>query len=187
MRTHWKPVGAAMLAMVTACSGAPTDMATAPDEPMAAAAARRVIGSVTGGAHFTVGPIGEEGWRTSSVSARLHADGTAGGQAQFKNRWSGNEMHMEVTCVNFMPNGRAFVGGTITRGEPLAAGDLAGFFVEDNGQGAQAAPDRSSGWFGAFLPEELDFSCNTDIPAANPFWNNTLLVVESGNLQVSPP
>ena len=81
--------------------------------------------------------------RTFSFTAHVGTDGTATGEAQIDNRASGARDHFEIDCLNVLGN-IAVVSGIAwsATGPGNTNGDGAIFAVEDNGQGATAAPDR---------------------------------------------
>jgi hypothetical protein len=110
--------------------------------------------------------------RTFSFSAIERSDGSVTGQAQLVNRATGTTGHVEIDCLNVIDN-VAIVSG-MTR-----MGITGAFAVEDNGEGANAPPDRitllNTGPF--FTPG----ICMLLTPAVvTPF----LLPIDHGNVQV---
>ena len=80
----------------------------------------------------------------SAFSAVERSDGTLSGQAQLVNRQGGSaaQVHVEIDCLNVFGN-LAIASGTITQAfNPDAIGLAAIFAVEDDGEGANAPPDR---------------------------------------------
>ena len=121
--------------------------------PTAAAApsASEVVASASGGVHWTIAlpnPFGVEVWnRTLAFNARKHADGSATGQFEYHQVAEGEAFifNVDVTCMNVYDGNRAKIGGVIrvSNDPTIPAGTFAWFQVFDNGEGADAPPDRS--------------------------------------------
>ena len=152
------------LAALAACTESPTQLADS--SPLFAnASAGPVVATVTGSGHALCSDDGascnsEEGdleLRTFTVSARVFANGTAAGKAQFNNRGRDQAWMADVECVLIRPSkpNQAWMLGTLTSGygQAPAPGGLVYeegarvlFAVEDNGEGiGAAAPDRLVG------------------------------------------
>lgn len=118
----------------------------------AAAGSSNTVASANGGAHWTIplpnqfGVVVEN--RTLSFNARKDADGTVTGRFEYHQVVEGEafKFNVDVTCLNVYDGNRAKLGGVITvSSDPtLPVGVFAWFSVFDNGEGANAAPDRSS-------------------------------------------
>ena len=84
-------------ALVSACGEAPTQLAE-PGPAFGTVAGNPVVGSATGSGHnpcgpdpanpFVCGTDEDSPLRTFSFNARLHADGSVSGRAQFINRFN---------------------------------------------------------------------------------------------------
>jgi len=199
----------AAVATLAACTESPTQVADATPS-FAMADAGSVVASATGSGHalctddgvLCYSQDGDDVLRTFSFTARLHADGTARGVAQFNNRGRDLAWSADVECLYIRPDkpNQAWIAGTLTRGHgqavspsgiPYATGARVLFAVEDNGQGGTAtAPDRILGFGTApeqnyqllcnapqfFPPEQLDLFMQ--VFGFNPI---------RGNIQVRPP
>ena len=142
--------------------------------------------SGSGQAHFF------DPFRTFEFNAVERSDGSVSGQVQLQARSTPDRhdtrgVHVEVDCLNVIGN-LAIVSGIITKssadpGSPGALGNVAVFAVEDNGEGASAAPDRITLLF-TFIPEIFPPGtplCELLGPAdAAPL----LMPIEHGNVQV---
>jgi hypothetical protein len=86
--------------------------------------------------------------RTLSFNARKYADGTVSGQFEYHQVVEGEafKFNVDVTCFNVYDGNRAKIGGVIkvSNDPTLPPGVFAWFQVFDNGEGANAPPDRSS-------------------------------------------
>lgn len=118
--------------------------------------------------------------RTFAFEAFRSSDGTVNGQAQVKNRATGQTLHIEIDCLNVIGN-VAVVSGTATSatGPENSDGDAEIFAVQDNGQGANAGPDRVTRAFG-----NSGFVCSDITPADVGFVSSLLNDVEGGNIQI---
>jgi hypothetical protein len=118
----------------------------------AAAGSSNTVASANGSAHWTIplpnqfGVVVEN--RALSFNARKDADGTVTGRFEYHQVVEGEafKFNVDVTCLNVYDGNRAKLGGVITvSSDPtLPVGVFAWFSVFDNGEGANAAPDRSS-------------------------------------------
>jgi hypothetical protein len=119
-----------------------------------AAAARTAgpVASASGGVHWTIplpNPFGVEVRNQPlSFNAKKYADGSVTGQFEYHQVVEGESFnfHVEVTCMNVYEGNRAKIGGVIRNSNDptLPPGVFAWFQVFDNGEGANAPPDRSS-------------------------------------------
>lgn len=120
--------------------------------PATAAGDSGVVASAQGGVHWTIplpNPFGVEvGNQPLAFNARKYADGTVKGQFEYHQVVEGQSFnfHVEVTCLNVYDGNRAKIGGEIRNSNDptLPPGTFAWFQVFDNGEGANAPPDRSS-------------------------------------------
>jgi hypothetical protein len=120
--------------------------------PVAPAGGNDVVASANGGVHWTIplpNQFGVEVWnRTLAFNARKYADGSVSGRFEYHQVVEGQSFtfNVDVTCLNVYDGNRAKLGGVIvvSNDPTLPAGVFAWFQVFDNGEGADAAPDRSS-------------------------------------------
>jgi hypothetical protein len=140
---------------------------------------------LTGAGHHVrvVGTLEE--LTTFSFSALTHSDGSATGQYQYNFQANGFAIHGPVTCVTRSGN-QVWVGGIVDRvvtDNPAFEG-LAGLEMwwrsVDNGEGAAASPDMTTGVGFGFAGSTITAaSWCANQPALLP-----LRVVENGNIQV---
>jgi len=108
--------------------------------------------SANGSAHWTISLPNAFGVevqnRTLSFNARADADGNVSGRFEYHQVVEGEafRFNVAVTCMKVYDGNRAKIGGVIevSNDPTLPAGTYAWFSVFDNGEGAHAAPDRSS-------------------------------------------
>ena len=120
--------------------------------PVAPAGSGNPVASANGGVHWTIplpNPFGVEVWnRTLAFNARKYADGSVSGRFEYHQVVEGEafKFNVDVTCMNVYDGNRAKIGGVIrvSNDPTLPPGVYAWFQVFDNGEGAGAAPDRSS-------------------------------------------
>jgi hypothetical protein len=107
---------------------------------------------VTGSAHFT-NPEGSV--NTFVFNVLKKADGTVKGQHTVQVRWRGGSFwKSDIDCMAVDGN-VAVLSGTIRHSSLPQFVGLGGWFaVEDNGEGEDASPDMSTGFF-AILPDYL--------------------------------
>lgn len=164
------------LLLITGCAEAPTapalDAAPAFDGETASKGGK--VASATGSGHFIDVRFPEEELRTFSFNAKEFADGSANGQWQLNNRNFPIRLHGEVECVSVLGNEAWFAGATTNSDDPDQVGIIRGFYVVDNGEGGNAAPDQISFAFGL---SSADFWCDLQPRVA-------LNDVEKGNVQV---
>ena len=201
MRIH-RTVGLfAMIVLVAACTDSPTEPPSLDGNPMfAMAGSNPVVGSVTGSGHApcaeaSVNTCLEPGpLRTSSFSARVLADGSVSGSAQFNNRATGFRATMNVECVNFFGEGqnRAWIIGRITQSnlEERPVGLRVGFGVADNGEGQGVDVDQITG-VGPGPQFFIDWVCDPgpDADAQLDFFFDNVFGFDigNGNVQVRAP
>ena len=121
----------------------------------ASLAAAGVVASVTGsGSHLRTGVDGDE-LTTFAFGAVRREDGETNGQWQYHFRAAGFSMHGNVSCLTIAGN-QAWVGGAITKvlSPDPADQELVGVEMwwrsQDNGEGANASPDATTGLGFAF-------------------------------------
>ena len=117
--------------------------------------------------------------RTFSFHARVMPDGSVEGEYDNHNRQGGFVNHGDIDCLRFIaPNDAVMSGRTQRSTNPAApAGTVALFRVEDNGEGADDAPDRVSQLL--IFPANSTESCQTVTPAI-------LFPLVGGNIQLRP-
>jgi hypothetical protein len=119
---------------------------------VAARAQSGVVASANGSAHWTIplpNPFGVEVQnRTLSFNARKRADGSVDGRFEYHQVVEGEafRFNVDVTCLQVYDGNRAKLGGIIvvSNDPTLPPGRFAWFQVFDDGEGANAPPDRSS-------------------------------------------
>ena len=134
----------------------------------------------TGSGHFQyTSDTGVTDLRTFSFEARKLSDGTVSGNAQVKNRATGQTLNIHIDCVNVLGN-LAVVSGIAwsATGPGNTNGDGAIFAVEDNGQGANAAPDRVT-----YAYTGSGLVC-TDVHSPADIDNSLFYDVDGGNIQI---
>ena len=145
-----------------------------------------VVAAANGGIHWTIplpNPFGVEVRNQPlAFNARKYADGSVTGQFEYHQVVEGESFNfnVDVTCMNVYDGNRAKIGGVIvvSNDPTLPPGVFAWFQVFDNGEGANAPPDRSSLiGFGDEAANEA-FCNSPNLPRFGP-WD-----VE-GNVQVS--
>ena len=152
--------------------------------PLAAPAAdgTKIVQSATGSGQFQfTSDTGVTALRTFSFEARKLSDGRVRGEAQVKNRATGQTLNIHIDCLNVIGNIAVMSGiAWSATGPGNTDGDDQIFAVKDNGQGANAAPDEVTYSFGGtglvcsgLTPETVD-------DALAPFLFN----VEAGNIQI---
>ncbi len=120
--------------------------------PATTAAGSSVIASASGGIHWTIPLPNAFGVEVKNqplaFNARKYADGSVSGHFTYHQIVEGESFNfgVEVTCMGLYDGNRAKIGGEIkTSNDPtLPPGTFAWFQVFDNGEGANAAPDKSS-------------------------------------------
>ena len=134
-------VAATFALAVTACS----DTSVQPTETSEIANPSFAAGgnsgpSASGAGHFEI----TDDLRTFSFHANTAKDGSVSGQAQLNNRFLGVATHIVVNCLRVVGT-TAYVSGVISKHSiPAFVGTGARWKVQDNGEGANALPDRIS-------------------------------------------
>ena len=157
--------------------------------PRGAAASRSsgpIVASVTGSGHVLRNLTGEDELTTFSYSAIGRSDGSATGEYQYHFRAADFFIHGTVTCVSTVGN-RGFVGGVIDAvgsadpADQALVGTEIWWLVEDNGQGANAAPDRTTSLLFAVpgLPITAASWCRDQVA------RGVLRNIVSGNIRVN--
>ena len=140
-----------------------------------------IVHLATGSGHFQyTSETGVTDLRTFSFEAREYSDGSVSGNAQVKNRATGQTLNIHILCLNVIGN-VAVVSGIAwsATGPGNTDGDGAIFAVEDNGQGAGAAADRVT-----YAYTDSGLVC-TDTTAANVGDIDPLFYdVDGGNVQI---
>jgi len=147
----------------------------------APAAGDTTVQLVTGSGQFEfTSDAGVTALRTFAFQASKSSDGTVSGQAQVKNRATGQTLHIEIDCLNVIGN-IAVLSGTATSatGPENSDGDAEIFAVEDSRQGANASPDMVTRAFG-----NSGFVCTDVTPADIGFLTYLLNDIEAGNIQI---
>lgn len=154
--------------------------------PATAAGESGLVASASGGIHWTIPLPNAFGVEVVNqplaFNARKYADGSVSGQFEYHQLVESESFnfHVEVTCMNVYDGSRAKIGGVVrTSNDPtVPVGRFAWFQVFDNGEGANAPPDRSSlVGFGDEAANEA-FCASPNLPRFGP-WD-----VE-GNVQVA--
>src|SRR5918994_757840 len=120
--------------------------------PATAAGEGGVLASASGGVHWTIPLPNDFGVEVVnqplSFTARKYADGSVDGHFTYHQIVEGQSFNfgVDVTCLVIYDGNRAKIGGEIeTSNDPtLPPGSFAWVQVFDNGEGANAPPDRSS-------------------------------------------
>ena len=140
-----------------------------------------LLESVTGSAKFHRVAMGEEYWHSASFTMRRYADGSVDGTYQALGRTG--SYHGRVVCFTVVDT-RAWVGVVVERSKegPPFPGDPRILYMEDNGEGAGDAPDRST----AFPPLGI-----TGLPTLEDYCAETPEIrersvydLEAGNVQI---
>lgn len=135
------------------------------------AASADSLSSATGSGHtLSAGEL-----RSLSFSANQLPDGTAGGQAQINARSLDAFAHIAIDCLEVTGNIAHMSGTVVQTSDPTVflPDEYVHFAVQDNGEGADAPPDRVSG-----IPVDEPFRCDDSTPPT------LTRVVVRGNLQV---
>jgi hypothetical protein len=149
--------------------------------PLAAVAGGpSIVASATSSGHFQYpSPTGGAALRTFSFEAHVFGDGTVSGNAQVKNRATDQTLNIHIDCLNVLGNVVVVSGiAWSATGPGNTDGDGAIFAVEDNGQGANTAPDRVTYAYTGSGLVCSDFHSPADVNPAL-FYD-----VEGGNIQV---
>lgn len=124
------------------------------------AAAQPATHSVTGQGTSWYERGGNEGWMIIALAARQMPDGSVKGNFhwQVRTREWGGRIFVKVSCLTVAGNEARMVGQASQAGNPDNVGKWMGLYVQDNGQGSGALPDRIfQRWFGSFEEEAMLF------------------------------
>jgi len=155
--------------------------------PAALAAPGGPVASASGGIHWTIPLPNAFGVEVVNqplaFNARKYADGSVSGRFEYHQIVEGTsfDFNVDVTCMNVYDGDRAKIGGVVkSSSDPtIPPGTFAWFQVFDNGEGPNAAPDRSSlVGFGDEAANEA-FCDSPNLPRFGP-WD------VQGNVQVQP-
>jgi hypothetical protein len=148
---------------------------------VSSAAAGTVVSAATGSGQFEItSDAGVTALRTFSFEASKSSDGTATGEAEFKNRATGAKVHIRIDCLNVIGSVAVMSGvATFASGPGNAVGDAEIFAVQDNGQGADAPPDGVTRAFANF-----GLVCTDVTPDALPALAGLFNPIGEGNVQV---
>ena len=161
----------------------------APGVLLASTAAGGGNPGASGHANLTVG---DGQTRTFSFTAVEHPDGTVTGQGQVNNPSFPIRIHFRLDCLKFGAGNRVIASGPITKSSDpgtIDVGRISVFAVEDNGEGANAPPDRIT-TIPDYAPPK---SCNDFSVSASGLRDDTTGVlvrpwraIEDGQIQVRP-
>jgi hypothetical protein len=155
--------------------------------PAALAAPGGLVASASGGIHWTIPLPNAFGVEVVNqplaFNARKYADGSVSGRFEYHQIVEGTsfDFNVDVTCMNVYDGDRAKIGGVVkSSSDPtIPPGTFAWFQVFDNGEGPNAAPDRSSlVGFGDEAANDA-FCDSPNLPRFGP-WD------VQGNVQVRP-
>jgi hypothetical protein len=136
----------AAIAMVTAIAGCDAGGFTSPEplspDAISLAKAGAVVHRASGGGQILANDPWWQGYERYGFVAILREDGTTEGQLEFYWEPSDTRTHAEMVCLAVDGPDAGMVARITQGGDPfVTAGDLLGFTVRDNGQGADALPD----------------------------------------------
>jgi hypothetical protein len=136
--------------------------------------------------------VGDGQTRTFSFTATQRRDGTVTGQSQVNNPSFPIRVHFAIDCLKFDRGNRVIASGPVTHSSDpgtIAVGRISVFAVEDNGEGANAAPDRIT-TIPDYAPPK---SCNDFSVSNSGLRDDTSAIVvrpwraiEAGQIQVRP-
>ncbi len=156
-------VGAFLVLSAVSCNGempvSPNTSADANNEGVQAAAQPAGY-SVTGHGTSWYERGGNSGWMIIALDARQMPDGSVKGNFhwQVRTREWGGRVFSKIRCLNIGGNEARIVGQASQAGNPANVGKWQGIWVQDNGQGHAASPDRIfHRWFGPFEEEAMLF------------------------------
>jgi hypothetical protein len=136
-----------VLVMLTVAACAESTVAPAGatfDQGTAFAAAGGIVESATGSAH-RIRPLPDGQLWVLTFDAKKFADGSVTGEAHVDRHDLGVSWSVDVTCLSVVGN-TAWIGGIMrnSKGGLPVDGAISYFYVIDNGEGNNAAPDRAS-------------------------------------------
>lgn len=186
-------VASLMTLALSACVDAPTgpEAGLTVDGPLRASNGADVVASASGGVRYTLGGLdldgdGEEDpiHQRLTFTAQKRSDGGVKGEILYVQEVFGESFRFrgDVSCINVYDGNRVKFGGPVTQSddETVPVGIFMWFHSIDNGQGADAAPDQTTG-FGLGDDAANEAFCNSDA-LPNPRF---LSDVTAGNLTVS--
>jgi hypothetical protein len=148
-------------------------------------------GNPTASGHANL-TVGDGQTRTFSFTAVRNPDGTVTGQGHVNNPSFPIRLHFAIDCLKFDGGNRVIASGPVTQSSDpstIAVGRIAVFAVEDNGAGANAAPDRIT-TIPDYAPPK---SCNDFSVSDSGLRDDTSgavvrpwLAIEAGQIQVRP-
>jgi hypothetical protein len=148
-------------------------------------------GNPTASGHANLS-VGDGQTRTFSFAAVQHLDGTVTGQGEVNNPSFPIRVHFAIDCLKFGGGNRVIASGPVTQSSDpstIGIGRISVFAVEDNGEGANAAPDRIT-TIPDYAPPK---SCNDFSVSDSGLRDDTSGVVvrpwreiEAGQIQVRP-
>ena len=169
---------------VAGCSDLPTGAQDEASEPVFSShSSSPVVASASGGANWTLEVFGFSVPQVLGFQARKFPDGRVRGHIEYHQVFQGERFtaNATVTCLEVYDGGtRAKYGGRIVESsDPSMVGTFIWFQSIDNGEGAAAPADESTG-SGFGTEEENEAFCASDAPP------NPIFVAEvDGNIQVS--
>lgn len=173
---------AILLAGALAWLGCAGDTGPAGPDTRSLDAAGAVVERASGGANWTLEVFGFTIPQVLGFTARKYADGRVDGHIEYHQLFQGERLKFvaNVTCMEIYDGNRVKYGGEIRRSTDPAfpAGTFIWFQSIDNGEGASAPPDESTG-SGFGTEAENEAFC------ADPAPPNPLFLAEvDGNIQV---
>lgn len=172
----------AMLMFAVACDGADP---TSPEIEMVegqASATGGVVASASGGADWVLEVFGFTVPQTLGFSAKKYADGSVDGHINYHQTFLGETLRFNatVTCMSVYDGNRVKYGGEIVLSSDPAfpPGTFIWFQGIDNGEGADAAADQSTGSGFGTAQENQEFCDSPQEP------NPLFLAEVDGNIQV---
>lgn len=142
-----RAVGSIVAALFVAGCGSEGRMPGTPTAPAVSAAARSLEGIVEGaaGSAHRIRPLPDGELWVLTFNAEKRSDGTVTGYAHIDRKDLDAAWDVDVTCLSVVGN-TAWIGGIIrnARGPLPQDGAISYFYVIDNGEGTDAAPDRAS-------------------------------------------
>ncbi len=168
---------AAALTTLASCSSPDPARGVAPAAAQLDRASAAPAHQVTGGGKLDISNFDPAlPPETYAFTASVDADGDAKGQVQIHFSDPLVSLHADVTCLS-VSGSDAWIGIVVTKTDDpgvMPVGAERWVRVQDNGEGASAAPDR----MGFFLPAGGAARCNERRPVGTPFaWLH-------GNIQV---
>jgi len=128
----------------------------------------------------------EHGFRTFAFGVVKYSDGSVTGEAEVRNPVLGTLRHFQLDCLNVFPGNSgspiAVASGVVTAAEDDALlGRPAVFAVQDNGEGADAPPDRTTLGVNLSPAPCTAFTTEDSLTAVFP---RGLLDIDAGGIQV---